>query len=375
MFSGELPAPAPEQDLAGPGPSELPPAVAVQLAGASSIAAAPVAKTQAPPPPAAAPSAVSRSPASDQDSDPPARPPAILPRPFESRVRGEDNLWGQDQVTDKDKDKDKPRPRRGRPSRRDRGGLQSVAEAEDGAEEIITAEDLGVGRGSAAAGEREQRVRQSLEAIQQAERFNLGRLRKGSRMACPELTAGADSLATAVGLDPARPSFATAQDRHRDRDRDGEDEVILDDSLEQTQTANSMEPVAEKASESSIGEEAGSPSGGPSGVLGDTEASERTGSVASASAAAEGRAVASQRQQQQQRSHRIEKVQETIQNTIADLNDIMSSLAIAKPSGRDRDRDRDRDSKPTNRSFAATSFPSGQILVLEILSTWGDRFR
>ena len=275
----------------------------------------------------------------------------------------------RNQEAEAEREREKPRPRRGRPSRRDRdrdrdrGGLQSVAETEDGAE------DLGRDRGAAAAaGEREQRVRQSLDAIQQAERFNLGRLRKGSRMACPELTAGADSLASAVGLDPTRPSFLA----DRDRDRDREDDVF-DDSLEQT--ANSREPMAEKGSGSSGEEEAAPPGlGGLGGGPGATRTRTRTASEQEtrtrSGSAADGRGAATQRQQQQ-RSHRIEKVQETIQSTIADLNDIMSSLAIAKPSSRDRD------TKPASAAkgsrFPANSFPSGRLLVLEILSTWGDR--
>jgi hypothetical protein len=55
-------------------------------------------------------------------------------RPFELR-----DLRGQDD--DQETDKDKLRPRRGRPSSKERGGLHSVAEGDDGAEEIITAED------------------------------------------------------------------------------------------------------------------------------------------------------------------------------------------------------------------------------------------
>ena len=365
VFSGEMSVPAPDEDA--PGSSELPPALSVPLVAVSVSGASPASLPTAAVSASASPAKERRMPGpaaqrieqqSDQDSDPPSRPP----RPLESRSTS--NLWDRETDQDQDVEREKPRPRRGgRPSRRDRGGLQSVAETEYSEGEA--AEDLGRGS-AAAAGEREQRVRQSLEAIQQAERFNLGRLRKGSRMACPELTAGADSLAAAVGLDPTRPSFVA------DRDRDREDD-ILDDSLEQT--ASSMEPVAEKGSVSSGEEASGLDAGAPGAAQTprDTETrtstSTRSGSVAAAS-------VATQRQQQQ-RSHRIEKVQATIQNTIADLNDIMSSLAIAKPNARDKDPKPASVAKgrhfPATATATATSFPSGRLLVLEILSTWGDR--
>jgi hypothetical protein len=64
--------------------------------------------------------------------------------------RSTSNLWDREADQDQDVEREKPRPRRGgRPSRRDRGGLQSVVETEYGEGEA--AEDLALGRGSAAA--------------------------------------------------------------------------------------------------------------------------------------------------------------------------------------------------------------------------------
>lgn len=252
--------------------------------------------------------------------------------------------------------KDKMRPRRGR--RGERSGLQSVNEGDEMEEGLVQP-----------AGERERIIRQSLEAIQRAEKNNLGRLRKGT-----DLVAGPDSL-SAVTKDwsTVTKSGLESQPANVTRSIVKEDEV-LDDSLEQT--VNSMDPAI---GENSVFSE----------VEQELEAGREKGyvfePVPKVAMDRQHQLLQLQQQQQQHRSNRIEKVQETIQNTLADLNDIMSSLAISKPKLDRRDKDKDKDkeiaivkdesAKPNNFICPPTgdSFPRGRILRLEILSTWGDR--
>jgi len=233
----------------------------------------------------------------------------------------------------------KSRPRRGR--REPPRGLSAVAEDDDWLEDSFQSVDLIAEQKN----EREKRIRQSLEAIQRVERYNLGRLRSSGG----SFTDYSDSLEQMAGPFPPKAVESVAQDESRLPQ--GVRNECVDDSLDNTvNSAVSIDAVA-----STIGGN----STEYSLSLGTTEAQPALPTLQSQKPLRV--EAAPQHIQQKQRSQRIDQVQQTIQNTIADLAGIMSSLSIA---------DRQRPKAPV--SLTAEALPSGTVLRIEILSTWGD---